>query len=132
LSSLKKFRQTEAFLKLVEMYKRIYNILQQAKNKFPQNVLSDKVNPELFTTEVETEFYNKVSQFKNETKKLVDEKNYDEFINKLVDLKPGIDIFFEKVLVFDQNIDIAKNRVLLLNMLLNIISELGVLYHIQV
>jgi glycyl-tRNA synthetase beta chain len=131
LNSLDKLRQNkEEFVKLVEMYKRVYNILQQAKNRFSEGFLLDKINPELFTN-IEEDFYKKVLQLKEISIELINKKKYDELIKKLIDFKPEVDTFFDKVLVFDERMEIAKNRILLLNMLLEIIATIGILQYIQ-
>jgi len=132
LLSLKKFRQTEDFGKFIEMYKRVYNILQQAKSKFSyEEVVNRKVDLELFITDTEKEFYKKIVQVKEITQGFLKEKNFDDFIKTLLEMKPVVDNFFDKVLVFDKDINIAKNRVALISMLLDIISEIGALQYIQ-
>ncbi len=133
LTYLKEFRSKnrDDFVKLVELYKRVYNILQQAKNRFPKDIWGQNVNPDLFLVDFEKEFYKKILCLKEVIEEFVIQKNYNEVMKKLVEFKIEVDTFFDKILVFDEKFEVAKNRVLLLNVLLEIINKIGGLHHIQ-
>ena len=60
--------------------------------------------------------YNKINdirQYFSNTKKY---ENYDETLKILAEAKPSADIFFDNVIVNDENLDIKKNRLELLQM----------------
>ena len=70
----------------------------------------------MFLKDEEKNLYKKVSEIQNyflSTKKL---ENYDETLKILGEAKPITDVFFDNVIVNDDNLNIKKNRLELLQM----------------
>lgn len=133
ISTLKKFRSQPEFEKVVELYKRVYNILQQGKKKLSfveENVTT--VDEQLLIQPQEKVLYDKVLNVKQQVEMLYKEKKFDKITILLLELKPEVDKFFDTVLVFDNNIDIAKNRLKLLSCLKEIFLKIGALHLLHV
>lgn len=130
LQTIKNFRSKSEFIKLIEMYKRLNNILIQAKNKNFE--LNNEINQQLFIFEEEKELYNKLVVLENSVEEKLKEKDFKKSIEILLEFKPIVDKFFDKVLVFDQNKDIAENRLSTLNKVLSIFRKIGYFEYIQI
>ncbi len=130
LNTLKNFIGSEDFLKLVELYKRVYNIIQQGVKKYP-DLESITINECILQNDVENSFYKSFLKISLEIENLYQVKNFKEIILKLINFKPEVDSFFNKILIFDKDIKVAKNRLCLLKLLLETIQRIGELQHIQ-
>ncbi len=131
LECFKNFEGSQEFQKLTELYKRLYNIFQQGIKKYP-DLLNLTVNVELFQNDIEKNFYNDLIKINLEVDNLYKNKNFNDIVLTFVNFKPTVDNFFDKILIFDNNIDVAKNRLILVNMLLNTIQKIGALQYIQI
>ncbi|MCS7227534.1 MAG: DALR anticodon-binding domain-containing protein, partial [Endomicrobia bacterium] len=131
ISAIKSYREKTEFAKFIELYKRIYNILQQGRKKMLLTETKGVVNKQLFQKIEEKRLYEKLLEVKQQIESLYKEKKFVEIINTILHLKPEIDMFFDTVLVFDNNTDIAKNRLRLLEELLEIFVNIGAFHLIQ-
>jgi len=129
LDSIKNFREKEEFKKIIELYKRVNNILIQAKGK--GFLIDTEMREDLLTVEEEKNLYYKMIDLKEKVNNFLKEKKFDEIILEFLSFKPTLDNFFDKVLVFDENKDIATNRLKILNYLLNIFQRIGTFDYIQ-
>lgn len=131
LGILKEFYGGEEFLKFVELYKRVYNIIQQGIKKYPE-IENIAIEKEFFQIDIENNFYESLLKLNTEIEYLYNTQNFKEIILELIDFKPEVDKFFDKILIFDKNIKVAKNRLCLLKFLLEIMQKIGALQHIQI
>jgi glycyl-tRNA synthetase beta chain len=53
------------------------------------------------------------------------EKKYRKALEKISDLRPAVDLFFDKVLVMVEDEDVRRNRIALLGMLLKEFSTIA-------
>ncbi len=60
--------------------------------------------------------YNKINEIRQYFSSTKKHESYDETLKVLSAAKPTTDIFFENVIVNDENLDIKKNRLELLQM----------------
>ena len=99
----------ENFKKIIALYKRANNILKQAKAK---NIDFENwmINQEKFCKE-EQDLFKEIEKFDFS-------KNFDEQPHFL-ELKNSLDAFFNKVMVMDKDENVKKNRLAILNMLVN-------------
>ena len=100
---------------IIGIYKRASNIVEnQLKNK-TEEVLGQ---PEFFLLKKDEEknLYNKINEIRQYFSSIRKNESYDETLKVLSDAKLTIDIFFENVIVNDNNSDIKKNRLELLQM----------------
>ena len=100
---------------IIGTYKRASNIIEQELKNEKSEVLGQ---PEsfLFNKDEEKNLYNKINeirQYFSSSKKL---ESYDETLKVLAEAKSTTDNFFDNVIVNDENSDIKKNRLELLQM----------------
>ena len=100
---------------IIETYKRASNIIEQElKNK--KEVFLGQPESFLFKKDEEKELYNKINEIRQYFSSIRKHERYDETLKVLSAAKPTTDIFFENVIVNDENLDIKKNRLELLQM----------------
>ncbi|AKL97976.1 glycine--tRNA ligase subunit beta [Endomicrobium proavitum] len=113
LDALKTAKQKGDFVSIAEVFKRINNILAQAKK---QNIeISNSVNRELLRDDAENALYASSQKINSQTQEYISAKNYDKVFDKVLEIKPDIDNFFAKVMVMAEDETIKKNRFALLN-----------------
>jgi len=100
---------------IIETYKRASNIIEQELKNKKEEVLGQ---PEsfLFKKDEEKDLYNKINEIRQYFSSIRKDESYDETLKVLSAAKPATDIFFENVIVNDENLDIKKNRLELLQM----------------
>jgi len=100
---------------IIETYKRASNIIEQELKDKKGEVLGQ---PEsfLFKKDEEKNLYNKINEIRQYFSSIKKHESYDETLKVLSEAKPATDIFFENVIVNDENLDIKKNRLELLQM----------------
>lgn len=94
---------------LIEIYKRIKNILQQ-------NHLSEKIkfDPVLLIEPAEKDLAQAQEKWSKIITNLYQEKYYYEILEELIKLKPFLDNFFAKVMVMTEDKKLCSNRLALL------------------
>jgi len=100
---------------IIESYKRASNIIQQELKNEKEEVLG---RPEsfLFKKDEEKNLYNKINEIREYFSSIRKNESYDVTLKVLSEAKPTTDTFFENVIVNDENSDIKKNRLELLQM----------------
>jgi len=100
---------------IIETYKRASNIIEQELKSRKEEVLGQ---PEsfLFKKDEEKNLYNKINEIRQYFSSARKHESFDETLKILSEAKPTTDIFFENVIVNDENSDIKKNRLELLQM----------------
>lgn len=113
LDALKSLRKGISFESITTTFKRVSNILNQAKKQ--ELNISDTVNADLLKEEAELDLYNQYLIIDKQLQDLLLKKDYITAINKLNDIKPYLDNFFEKVMVMCEDENIKLNRISLIN-----------------
>ena len=106
LEVLLKLSKTEKFEKLINLLKRIKNILKEEKG----NAVS--INENLFSTEEEKKLYSFADELEN-----VENKGFSICTETLIENEEIINNFFDKVKINDENPEIKNNRISLLKKL---------------
>ena len=70
----------------------------------------------LFKKDEEKNLYNKINEIRQYFSSAKKQESYDETLKILAEAKPTTDNFFDNVIVNDENLDIKKNRLELLQM----------------
>ena len=70
----------------------------------------------LFKKDEEKNLYNKINEIRKYFSSTKKDESYDETLKILAEAKPATDNFFDNVIVNDENLDIKKNRLELLQM----------------
>ncbi|MCL2334715.1 MAG: glycine--tRNA ligase subunit beta [Endomicrobia bacterium] len=113
LDALKSARQKSDFAAIAEAFKRINNIVNQAKK---QNIaIPENVNEQLLSDESEKALYVSAKKTKAEVEGYVSKDEYGKVFDDVLEIKPAIDNFFEKVMVMAEDENVKKNRMALLN-----------------
>ena len=100
---------------IIGTYKRASNIIEQELKNEKSEVLGQ---PEsfLFNKDEEKNLYNKINEIRQYFSSTKRNESYDETLKVLAEAKTTTDNFFDNVIVNDENSDIKKNRLELLQM----------------
>ena len=100
---------------IIGTYKRASNIIDQELKNNKDNITGQ---PEsfLFKKDEEKNLFNKINEIRQYFSSTKKQESYDETLKILAEAKPATDNFFDNVIVNDENSDIKKNRLELLQM----------------
>ena len=100
---------------IIGTYKRASNIVDQELKGQKRNIIGQ---PEsyLFKKDEEKYLFDKINEIQKHFASTEKRENYDETLKILAEAKPATDNFFDNVIVNDENLDIRKNRLELLQM----------------
>ncbi len=101
---------------IVGIYKRSFSILSSEinKNKFEP---SNSVDTGLFKNEFEKNLYKKIQEIKKYFLNVGKNDDFENSLKELFKFKQDVNLFFDNVIVNDENHVIKKNRLELLNLL---------------
>ena len=105
-------RATENFIAISTAFKRIKNILRQARDtgkKWPE-----EFNRASLAESAEMELGKRVSEASSAVGRLAKEKDYRRALSEIAQLRPIVDTFFEKVMVMVDDDKLRANRLALL------------------
>lgn len=100
---------------IIGTYKRASNIIEQELKSKKDEILGQ---PEsfLFKKDEEKHLYDKINEIRQYFSNTKKRESYEETLKILAEAKPTTDNFFDNVIVNDENLDIKKNRLRLLQM----------------
>jgi glycyl-tRNA synthetase beta chain len=110
LIALREVRPTENFEPVAAGFKRIKNILKQAQS----DLVAGLIDPALLEAGPETALYQATIGAKSRFGALT----YSEKLRAIAEIRPEIDLFFDKVLVNAQDAAVRHNRLTLLHTML--------------
>lgn len=113
LQALSEISQESQFDDLTTSFKRIGNIIAQAKEKF-SGWEQQKPVIDLLKEPAEKELFMHFEQLKKDFEKLSQAREYSLLLRKFSELRPHIDRFFDEVLVMDPDEKLRYNRINLL------------------
>ena len=120
--SVNEFRKNENFSRMLLSFKRMNNIVSAFRKENKAYPLS--FDPALFRHEEERELYD-FFQSKSETiGRLISASNYIELFGLLIEAKPIIDRFFDKVLIMENDTRLRDNRLYVLESILKNFTKL--------
>jgi len=100
---------------IIGTYKRASNIIdQELRNK--KNEIMGQPESFLFKKDEEKDLYDKINEIRQYFTNTKKKESYDETLKVLANAKTTTDSFFDNVIVNDENLDIKKNRLELLQM----------------
>lgn len=118
ISALQKLQKTptteENFTALLLSFKRMKNIVEDFKQNYPEEKIPLTVNEELLRQNEEKSLYEFALKLEELLQYSEKQKKYDEVFSFLARNKPTIDLFFDKVMVMHENLDLRQNRLALL------------------
>ncbi|TFH38459.1 MAG: glycine--tRNA ligase subunit beta, partial [Chrysiogenales bacterium] len=110
--SLNEFRRNENFSRMLLSFKRMNNIVSAFRKEHPDRALA--FDPSLFRHDEERELFRFFDSRAADIARLISESAYLELFGLLIEAKPAIDGFFDKVLVMDKDASLRDNRLALL------------------
>lgn len=123
VAAVKTIRQTKDFAPLAASFKRIRNILEKSAGKGDKT--QEVVNPSLLREAGELQLHTIAKEIGEEATQLKKEKKYRKALEKISELRPAVDFFFDKVLVMAEDEQIRRNRIALLGTLLKEFSTIA-------
>jgi glycyl-tRNA synthetase beta chain len=123
VAALQAIRDTKNFAPLAASFKRIRNILEKSAGKGDKG--QGTVKQELLREAAELQLYTAAQRIGDEATKFKKEKKYRRALEKISELRPAVDFFFDKVLVMVDDEDVRRNRIALLATLLKEFSTIA-------
>ncbi len=102
---------------LIKLHKRIRNIIRNF-DIFP-------VSETLLSEDAEKVLFDIFKESKAEIEELITKNKYIQACSNLIDMKPAVDNFFDKVLVMDKNDKVKENRIGLLQKLNDLLMKIA-------
>lgn len=106
-----------SFPLLAGSFKRVMNIIKDHQTA--------AVEPERFEVKEENSLYDSYKQVSMEAQPMIDRQDYEEAMGVILKMKEPVDLFFDKVMVMADNIDIRQNRLNLLKAIANLFLQVG-------
>ncbi len=106
-------------------FKRAKNILKQAEEKLGLDVIGLKFIPDNLKEPEEKDLFEKYYKTKNDVKKMLEDRKYEEVLSRLVSLREPVDRFFDKVMVMDKDQKLRDNRLALLRNIVKLFMEIA-------
>ncbi|HEX5422749.1 MAG TPA: glycine--tRNA ligase subunit beta [Candidatus Acidoferrales bacterium] len=123
LKALKAIRHTKNFEPLAASFKRIRNILD--KSAGASDKTQSGVKHELLREAAELQLQSAAQRIGEEASRRKKERKYRQALEKISELRPAVDFFFDKVLVMHEDENIRRNRIALLGNLLKEFSTIA-------
>ena len=123
VAALKAIRDTKNFAPLAASFKRIRNILEKSAGKDDKG--QGAVRQELLKEAAELQLHTAALRIGEEAMKFKKEKKYRKALEKISELRPAVDFFFDKVLVMVDDEAVRRNRFALLGGLLKEFSTIA-------
>jgi glycyl-tRNA synthetase beta chain len=123
VAALKAIRPSKDFVPLAVSFKRIRNILE--KSAQGGDKVQSGVNKALLREPAELQLHTMALKIGEEAMRRKKEKKYRAALEKISELRPSVDLFFEKVLVMSEDQELRRNRIALLGGLLKEFSMIA-------
>jgi glycyl-tRNA synthetase beta chain len=123
VAAVKAIRDTKNFVPLAASFKRIRNILAKSAGGADKAQLS--VQADLLWEPAERELHAAAQRISEEATRKKKAKKYREALEAISELRPSVDMFFDKVLVMVEDQNVRRNRLALLGSLLKEFSTIA-------
>ena len=123
VAAVKAIRNTRNFAPLAASFKRIRNILE--KSAGPKDKAYGAVQQDLLKDDFERQLHTAAQRIGEEAGRRRREKKYKAALEKISELRPAVDVFFDKVHVMAEDLEVRKNRIALLGGLLKEFSTIA-------
>jgi glycyl-tRNA synthetase beta chain len=122
-AAVKAIRKTKDFGPLAASFKRIRNILE--KSAGTGDKVQEAVDPRILKEVGELQLFTVAQQIGAEATRLKRERKYRKALEKISELRPAVDFFFDRVLVMAEDEKLRRNRIALLGGLLKEFSTIA-------
>jgi len=120
LVALSAFLGQEAGLSLATANKRIGNILRKADSE-----VSDTIDEDRLILPEEKDLSREIFELEKRLNPLLEKSEYDACLQHLSQLRPGVDRFFDAVMVMDEDAELRRNRLALLSRLKSLFDQVA-------
>ena len=126
IRAVREFREVEEYSDLIAANKRIRNILNNT-------IQSDEfqIDPNLLCDSSEKSLYQQAVNLSDEMQPLIETSSHSEILRKLAVLRDPIDVFFDNVMVMDENPDLQRNRIALVGFVCSLFQQVAELSKLQ-
>lgn len=131
LDALVRFSRDPSFEAAVLTFKRIDNIIQK-QGKDSGVELQEEYKSDLFQDEYETRLARKIEEVLTDWEQQWEQGEFDALFDRLHDLRPVVDDFFDNVMVMCDNQQLRQNRLNMLNILAKKLGSLADFSALQV
>ena len=115
VAALNRVRDQESFLDIVLAAKRIENIVREADEA--------TLDVELLAEPAERDLHGAFTVLRTETAEAEENRDYDLSLSKIAEFSAVLDRFFVEVLVMDENLELRRNRIALLQAIQRVLSR---------
>jgi glycyl-tRNA synthetase beta chain len=122
LKAISQMRDRQDFTSLATSFKRIRNILSKAGLDQGEPL---PIDPLLFRQDEEMALYSAVERLRPKITRCCRKQEYFRAFELMADIRPEVDLFFEKVLVMAEDERLQRNRLGLLRSLLKVFLEVA-------
>ncbi|GAB6100267.1 glycine--tRNA ligase subunit beta [Halanaerocella petrolearia] len=112
------FRSNESFADLITVFNRVNNLAQKAT----EEVI---INEELFESTTEEELYIDYKELKDKVDQLLIDQDYVIALEELTTIKESVDAVFDSVRVMAEDKKVKENRLYLLKLVAELLSEVA-------
>ena len=123
VAAVRAIRHTKNFPPLAASFKRIRNILEKSAGKGDKGQLA--VRRELLCEDAEIQLFHQARSIGEQAALFKKDRKYRAALEKISELRPAVDLFFDKVLVMAEDEEIRRNRIALLGGLLKEFSTIA-------
>jgi glycyl-tRNA synthetase beta chain len=123
VAAVKAIRNTKNFVPLAASFKRIRNILEKSAGGADKSQLV--VQADLLWEPAERELHDAALKIGQEAMRKKKARKYREALEEISELRPAVDLFFDKVLVMVEDQNVRRNRLALLGSLLKEFSMIA-------
>lgn len=124
--AVSEFRRLPEAEGLAAANKRIRNILKKSDEAIP-----GQINPDILKEPAESALAEKIAEYAPRVKPMFDNGQYTEGLQLLAGLRQTVDLFFDQVMVMDENDALRHNRLALLTQLENLFLSVADLSRLQ-
>ncbi|MGC2547024.1 MAG: glycine--tRNA ligase subunit beta, partial [Silvibacterium sp.] len=123
--ALSEVRGSEDFAAISAAFKRMTNIVRQAREK--GQLVGEAVSDALFSDPAERRLYDQANSLSEQVKVFLalDPSRYREALELVATLRPHVDLFFDKVMVMVDDAAVRQNRLALIAMVLGSFSSIA-------
>jgi glycyl-tRNA synthetase beta chain len=119
-------RGSEDLAAIAAAFKRIKNILRQAREKGILNPGQDAAaSPDLLQDPAEKALYAESMKLAPDVGRLQAQREYRQALEKIATLRPHVDLFFDKVMVMAEDPAVRSNRLALIAEVLRGFSKIA-------
>jgi glycyl-tRNA synthetase beta chain len=117
IDALARIRNQPAFTVLAAAFKRVMNIIKGHH--------ASEVEGELLREDAERNLYEAFKEVQNETKPLLEAKEYGKALDVILRMKEPVDVFFDEVMVMAEDESLKQNRLNLLSTISGLFLQVG-------